>query len=85
MLSKLKERMAQARDAAQATAANMLASRVSPEVQEYRYSMCQACEKLYKPTDTCKACGCFMKVKTWIPQQTCPLKKWTIAPAAADE
>lgn len=85
MLEKLKQRMAQVRDAAELAAASVLPSKVSPEVQEYRYNICQGCEKLYKPTDTCKSCGCFMKVKTWIPQRSCPLKKWTIAPASTDE
>ena len=81
MLNKLKEKMEQVRDAAENAAANMLPYKVSVEIQEYRYGICQGCEKLYKPTDTCKACGCFMKVKTWIPNQECPLKKWSKAPA----
>ena len=76
ILNKLKERMEQVRDAAELAAANMIPNKVSVEIQEYRYGICQGCEKLYSPTDTCKMCGCFMKVKTWIPNQECPLKKW---------
>ena len=82
MINKLKEKMEQLRDAAENAAASVLIKKVSVEVQEYRYGICQGCEKLYKPTDTCKACGCFMKVKSWMPHQECPLKKWPKAPAA---
>jgi rRNA maturation endonuclease Nob1 len=82
MLTKLKERMERARDIAQEAASNVLVYKVSAEVQAYRYNTCQGCEKLYKLTDTCKVCGCFMKVKTWMPNQECPLKKWPTAPAA---
>ena len=56
--------------------------KVSEGVQQARYDICQGCEKLYKPTDTCKMCGCFMKVKTWLPAQECPLQKWGKSPAA---
>ena len=82
MLNKLKEKMEQLRDAAQNVASTVLINKVSAEVQEYRYEICQGCEKLYKPTDTCKACGCFMKVKTWMPDKYSPLNKWPKAPAA---
>lgn len=76
MLEKLKQRMEQVRDAAEDAASKMLIDKVSPETQQYRYDICKSCEKLYKPTDTCKVCGCFMKVKTWMPHQSCPLGKW---------
>ena len=82
IINKLKERMEQVRDAAENMATGVLRKKVSIEVQEYRYNTCQSCEKLYKPTDNCKACGCFMKVKTWMPDQACPLNKWPKAPAA---
>ena len=82
MLNKLKEKMEQLRDAAENAATSVLVSKVSTEVQEYRFNICQGCDRLYKPTDTCKACGCFMKVKTWLPNQECPLKKWPRSPAA---
>ena len=82
MINKLKEKMEQLRDAAENAAASVLINKVSVEVQEYRYEICQGCEKLYKPTDTCRACGCFMKVKTWMPDKYCPLNKWPKAPAA---
>jgi hypothetical protein len=76
MLEKLKQRMEHVRDAAENAASKMLVDKVSEETQEYRYGICKSCEKLYKPTDTCKVCGCFMKVKTWMPNQSCPIGKW---------
>jgi rRNA maturation endonuclease Nob1 len=76
MLDKLKQRMGQLRDLTQGAASNLLFEKVSEEIQQQRYNICQECPKLYKPTDTCKVCGCFMKVKTWMPNQSCPLKKW---------
>jgi hypothetical protein len=39
-----------------------------------RYSVCQTCEHLTK--DFCKLCGCYMPVKTYMPNQSCPVKKW---------
>lgn len=76
MLEKLKQKMEQARDAAQQAAASALTHKVSKEVYNYRYNTCSGCEKLYKLTDTCKVCGCFMKVKAWMPNQSCPIGKW---------
>lgn len=76
MLEKLKQKMAELRESTEDSAINLLNNKVSPEIQQERYDICQACDKLYKLTDTCKVCGCFMKVKTHLPRQSCPLKKW---------
>ena len=76
MLEKLKKKMEHVRDAVQEIAANTLSDRVSEEVYNYRYGICSSCDKLYKPTDSCKLCGCFMKVKCWMPKQSCPAGKW---------
>jgi rRNA maturation endonuclease Nob1 len=76
MLKKLKDRMTKARDSAENFAASMLSNKVTEEIQQERYNICTSCDKLYKPTDTCKVCGCFMKVKTWMPEQKCPINKW---------
>lgn len=50
--------------------------KVSPEIQKERYDICLGCDKLYKPTSSCRVCGCFMQLKTWMPEQRCPLDKW---------
>lgn len=41
-----------------------------------RYNTCLGCERLFKPTRTCKECGCFMSLKTWLKHAECPLGKW---------
>ena len=49
---------------------------VEEEVRSIRYSECLGCDKLFKPTRTCKACGCFMAMKTWLKEAECPIGKW---------
>lgn len=78
MLIKLKQRLEHIRDLAETKAAEaFIGNKVSAEIQEYRYAICKECPFLYKPTDTCKKCGCFMKIKTHMPQVSCPIGKWT--------
>lgn len=49
---------------------------VNAEQQKERFSICESCEFLFKPTNTCKKCGCFMSAKTWLAEQECPEGKW---------
>lgn len=46
------------------------------ELTEIRLKVCSDCPRLFKPTYTCKECGCFMKIKTKILGASCPLGKW---------
>lgn len=48
----------------------------TPEIREGRYKTCLGCERLFRPTRTCKECGCFMAMKTWLENAHCPLGKW---------
>lgn len=41
-----------------------------------RLAICEKCDRLFKPTFSCKECGCFMKIKAGIRMATCPLGKW---------
>lgn len=50
--------------------------KVPSEVREERLNTCLDCEELFRPTNTCKMCGCFMDIKTWMPSQKCPMDKW---------
>lgn len=52
------------------------AIKVDALVQDERLNLCLSCEHLFKPTNTCKKCGCFMTAKTWLKNASCPLKKW---------
>ena len=46
------------------------------EIIDKRWSECKKCEFLFKPTGSCKKCGCFMKVKTKVAHASCPVGKW---------
>lgn len=48
----------------------------SDELANERLETCNSCEHLFKPTGNCKKCGCFVKAKTKILNQQCPIKKW---------
>jgi hypothetical protein len=48
----------------------------SEDIRNKRYDECKSCDRLFKPTYTCKECGCFMAAKTWLKEATCPLGKW---------
>ena len=46
------------------------------KIIDERWSHCEGCEHLIKATNTCKKCGCFMKVKTKVATASCPVGKW---------
>lgn len=46
------------------------------EIRDERFDICKGCDRLFKPTRTCKECGCFMALKTWLKDAHCPLHKW---------
>jgi len=74
MLEKLKNKI----EAAQKKAEKLKSAiQVDEETRNKRLSICQSCEHLFKPTNTCKKCGCFMVAKTWIGPVSCPIGKWS--------
>ena len=46
------------------------------EIIDKRWAECQNCEFLIKPTNSCRECGCFMKIKTRVATARCPIGKW---------
>lgn len=46
------------------------------ETAEYRLEICKGCDFFRPKTQTCKKCGCFMKMKTQLEKAYCPLGKW---------
>lgn len=50
--------------------------RVGEEIHKERMSICNQCPELIKATHQCKKCGCFMNLKTKLPNADCPLGKW---------
>ena len=79
-VSKLLQRMQQAAEKTAGTMVEGIKEKITvPEnVRQARWDVCESCDKLYKPTNSCKLCGCFMKVKTTLPFDECPIKKWGI-------
>jgi len=49
---------------------------VPNEVYEDRIAICKSCVYYFKPTGTCKDCGCFMKIKARLSTMGCSQKKW---------
>lgn len=76
MLNKLQQKVQELADLGQKSAIDLLTDKVPENIRAERWNICQGCEKLYKPTSTCKLCGCFMQVKTYMPNQKCPANKW---------
>lgn len=50
--------------------------RVQTVVAEKRLAICEECPRFIKATTQCKECGCIMKLKTKLPNASCPLGKW---------
>ena len=46
------------------------------ETANRRYETCKQCDQLSSILKRCKQCGCFMKIKTKMLNQECPLGKW---------
>tara|TARA_R110000782_G_scaffold186862_1_gene277048 strand:+ start:15199 stop:15615 length:417 start_codon:yes stop_codon:yes gene_type:complete len=53
----------------------------SKEVYNDRLKICKSCEYYFKPTGTCKRCGCFMRIKAKIAPVSCPVNKWQMSGA----
>lgn len=51
-------------------------ARSSEELAEYRLEICKTCPAYRPKTNTCKKCGCFMKLKTTLENAKCPIGKW---------
>ena len=50
--------------------------RTPDELAAYRLEICKGCEWFRPKTQTCKKCGCFMKLKTTLEKAKCPIGKW---------
>jgi len=52
----------------------------SPRSQEelvaYRLEICSTCPFYRKLSNTCRKCGCFMKLKSSLANAKCPVGKW---------
>lgn len=50
--------------------------RSAPEVADERFEICKTCEWFRQSSQTCRKCGCFMKLKTLLDNASCPIGKW---------
>jgi hypothetical protein len=50
--------------------------RVETEVATERMEICKLCPEFISATTQCKQCGCIMKLKTKLPNASCPLNLW---------
>lgn len=41
-----------------------------------RLNICKECEHLSERFMKCKICGCFLKLKVFVPNATCPIERW---------
>lgn len=57
---------------------NPKVGRVPDSVRNKRLQICESCELLNTVTKTCVACGCFMALKTKLPDAFCPKGKWEV-------
>jgi hypothetical protein len=50
--------------------------RVTEIVSKERMELCKACPHYVALTQQCTKCGCFMELKTKLPNAVCPIGKW---------
>lgn len=55
---------------------NKKVGRVTEKIADERMKICNECPFLIKATSQCKKCGCFMNLKTKLPNASCPVGKW---------
>jgi len=77
-MSNLFEKMKKAVNAVEKKAVDAIpeSAKAPEEITKARWDICSNCEFLYKPTNTCKKCGCFMVLKTSLKKVKCPINKW---------
>jgi hypothetical protein len=50
-----------------------------------RLAVCETCDRREPSNETCKECGCYLRVKAWWATQDCPLGRWPKYPENAPE
>tara|TARA_Y100001937_G_scaffold45995_1_gene64612 strand:+ start:524 stop:919 length:396 start_codon:yes stop_codon:yes gene_type:complete len=49
---------------------------VGKDIYKDRLDTCRSCKHYFKPTGSCKVCGCFMRIKASISIMECPKQYW---------
>ena len=73
-VEKLKQRTAAVGTAVKKNVVRRIAS---TEVISTRLEICNSCEHLFKPTNQCTQCGCFIEAKVRLKGSSCPIDKWS--------
>lgn len=47
------------------------------ELQKRRYEVCLSCPDRVEETDRCGICKCLLKLKTRVPEASCPASHWS--------
>jgi hypothetical protein len=63
-----------ARSVGKTLASVMQGKPLAAEDVEKRRAICDECE--YQKGNRCLKCGCFLKFKTWLKADNCPVGKW---------
>jgi len=50
--------------------------KAAPEIINKRCKTCELCEEFIDHIRKCRACGCYMDLKTVLKATKCPLNKW---------
>lgn len=48
------------------------------EIRNERLAVCFECPSYMPTSKRCFICGCFVEVKSWLPQENCPEGKWRV-------
>lgn len=76
IMFKLAEKLKTTKEQFTAKVSQAVENIIPAAIREERWQICQSCPHLYKPSSTCKKCGCFMTAKTYLPGVSCPIGKW---------
>jgi hypothetical protein len=51
--------------------------RLNRHARNERLKACHSCNDLNTSSSRCKVCGCFVRLKSWLPMEKCPNGKWS--------
>jgi hypothetical protein len=63
------------------TPLDLIGRHVDRQTRRLRMAICHACPQYLVRSGRCSACGCFMVMKTRIPEASCPADKWGPVPS----
>ena len=49
---------------------------ISEADKEKRLSICKSCEFFDAAQERCAKCGCYLKIKTYLKAEKCPINRW---------